>query len=47
MNLPEKLRNLGLKPAPKDNEKVHVILSDNQIRVLADVMLPISSNQGA
>lgn len=47
MNLPEKLRNLGIKPAPKANEIVKVHLSDHQIHALADVILPTASNKGA
>lgn len=45
MNLPEKLRNLGIKPAPK--EKIKVSLSDHQIHALADVILPVASEKGA
>jgi hypothetical protein len=45
MNLPEKLRNLGIKPAPKEKERV--ILTDHQIHTLADVILPNASNKGA
>lgn len=37
MNLPEKLRNLGIKPAP--TEKVKVILSDRKVQTLADVII--------
>lgn len=45
MNLPEKLRNLGIQPPPK--EKLKVNLSEHQIQVLADVILPAASNKGA
>lgn len=45
MNLPEKLRNIGIQPAPK--EKVKVNLSDSQIHALSDVVLPVSSEKGA
>lgn len=47
MQLPEKLRNLGIQPAPKEKEKVRVSLSDHQIYALADVILPTASNKGA
>lgn len=45
MNLPEKLRNMGIQPAPK--EKVKVNLSDSQIHALSDVVLPASEVKGA
>lgn len=46
MNLPEKLRNLGIQPAPK--QKVTVELTDHQIHALADIVTPkASENKGA
>lgn len=45
MNLPEKLRNLGIQPAPK--EKIKVNLSDSQIHALSDVVLPVANEKPA
>lgn len=39
MNLPEKLRNLGIQPAPK--EKVKVMLSETKMNIMEDLYLPI------
>ncbi|WP_214630026.1 hypothetical protein [Paenibacillus agaridevorans] len=40
MNLPEKLRNMGIQSVPAKGEKVNVLLSDHKITALADVLLP-------
>jgi len=45
MNLPEKLRNMGIQPVPEAGEKVNVLLSDNKIRALANVFIPQSKEQ--
>lgn len=45
MNLPEKLRNLGIQPPPK--EKLKVELTDHQIHALADIVVPAKSNESA
>lgn len=45
MNLPEKLRNLGIQPAPKG--KIRVELTDHQIYALADVVIPAEKIKGA
>lgn len=45
MNLPEKLRNLGIQPAP--TEKVKVTLSDQKVNALADIVFPGSQSKGA
>ena len=42
MNLPEKLRNMGIQPVPEAGEKVKVVLSDHKISALADVFIPQS-----
>lgn len=47
MKLPEKLRNLGIQPSPKENEIVKVYLSDHQIHALSDIVIPAEKTKGA
>lgn len=45
--LPEKLRNKGILPSPKGNERVTVTLNDQQINVLAESLFPRKKAKGA
>lgn len=37
MDLPKRLQNLGIQPAPKENEKVIAKISTVKVQALADI----------